>query len=306
MDYGKIISTGFWQAWKYKSLWILGFFVAGGGSGNMNLGDDFGDWGGNRYSDIIGDILGNPVMIFFIVTGILALILIFWVLSTISIGGLITAAGRLKRNEEYRFWDCVSASLSYFWRLFGLGILVMVIIIGFLILLGLIGLMAYFIHWGALVMALLIIVPVLIIGAFIAIITSALAERMIVLADRPVFDAIGDSFALWKSHLGPSVLYSLIYLGISIGVGLVTLVIFMFVAVPFVAIGFVNLWVGIILGVPVILLLLLVVEGFTGSAMHLMTTEFYFQLSGLDKDRLAPATTPYAPPSPPPPPANGY
>jgi len=134
--------------------------------------------------------------------------------------------------------------------------------------------------------------------------TSAMAERYIVLKNRPVFDSIADGFTLWTSNLGPTVLYSLIYLGISIGVGLGTLVIFMFVAMPFIAIGFVNLLLALMLGIPVALLVLLVINGFTGSAMHLMTTEFYFQLVGRSEG-LAPQVAnsePVITPSPPPPP----
>ena len=304
MNYGKIVSTGFSQAWKYKSLWILGFFVAGGGGGNFsNIGDDNGDWGdwGNwadsQIIDTIQQIFSNPLVLFLIVVTVLALILIFWALSVIAIGGLIDAAGRLKRGEQYRFGACIKTSLKYFWSLLGLGLLFFIIGMAFVILLALIGVGSFLAHWGVGVLALLFLVPALFVGIFLLTITSALAERIIVLENRPVFDAIGDSWSLWRANLGPSILYTLIYLGISIGIGLASLVLFLFVAVPFVAIGFVNLWAALLLGIPIGLTFLLIVEGFTGASMHLMTTEFYHQLKEIGRAPAAP-TTPYAPPPP--------
>ena len=61
-------------------------------------------------------------------------------------------------------------------------------------------------------------------------------------------------------------MYTLVYIGIGIAVGLGTLVILLFTVVPFVAIGFINWVVAILIGIPIVLLILLVLEGFSGSA----------------------------------------
>ena len=46
MDYGKIVSTGWAQAWKHKTLWIFGFLISGGGGGNIfNYSDEFDNFG---------------------------------------------------------------------------------------------------------------------------------------------------------------------------------------------------------------------------------------------------------------------
>jgi hypothetical protein len=284
MDYSRIISFGFSRAWKHKSLWILGFFISGGGGGGniFNIGSksDSGDFGDIYVPGIVERILENPLIILALVAAVLAVIIIFIILGTISIGGLIEAARRFKQNEVYRLGEVFKVGVSYFWRLLGITILVLVVMAAFILMLILFGVAAFMAHLAVGLLSLIILIPVLIIGAFLVIVTSAMAERIIVLKNRPVLDSIADGFTLWTSNLGPTVLYSLIYLGISIGVGLGTLVIFMFVAMPFIAIGFVNLLLALLLGIPVALLVLLVINGFTGSAMHLMTTEFYFQLVG--------------------------
>lgn len=281
MDYGKIISFGFTNAWKYKSLWILGFFVSAGGGGNFNLGGGDGkewDFGGKLAPHYIQRILENPLIIVTIAAIVLALILVFLVLSTISIGGLIEAARRFKQSETYHFGEVFGVGVKFFWRILGITILVIITVFALIIFLVLIGVAAFLIHTVFGFLSLLILIPLFIIGLFLIIATSALAERFVIIKNRLVFDAIGDGFTLWTKNLGSTVLYALIYFGISVGVFLAAMVIILFVAIPFIGIAFVNLLLALLLGIPIVLLALLIVEGLTGSAMHLMTTEFYYQL----------------------------
>jgi hypothetical protein len=166
----------------------------------------------------------------------------------------------------------------------------------------LIGVAAFVIHVALGILSLLILIPLLIVIIFMTTITVAMAQRYIVIENRPVFDAIADGYNLWKAHLGPSIVYSLIYLGLSIAVGLGTLVILLFTVMPFIAVGFVHVLMAVLVGIPVVLLILLVVEGFSGSAMNLMTTEFYFQLIEMSKPPMVQPAGPgngYSPPPPP-------
>ncbi|MEE9442643.1 MAG: hypothetical protein V3V99_08235 [candidate division Zixibacteria bacterium] len=314
MDYGKIIATGFKQAWKYKSLWIFGLFVSGGGSGYFNLSDkfergDIGNWGRwDRFGDF--DLrnfdFDNPLFILALAGIVLLLVLVFWVLGTISIGGLIGAARDIKSNMEYRFSNALSTGLKKFFPLFGLSLLALIIGGAFVFILIMIGVGTFIIHVGLGLLSLAILIPLLIVGIFIIGVTAALTERMIVIENKQVFDSIGDSFALWKSHLGPSILYALIYLGISIAIGITAMIIVIFMVLPFIAVGFVNWLLAVLIGVPTVLIILLVISGFTGSATHLMTTEWYYQLKGLSQAVAAIQVNAPAPPqtsSTPPPPS---
>ncbi len=281
MQYGKIISTGFGQAWKHKTLWIFGLFISGGMSFNVfdiTKRSDTGNWRGFNLPQVSDFLANNLFIIVFLVLAIILGIILFIVLGTISTGGLIDAAGQLKRNEPYSFGKAVRAGLTFFWRLLGLAILSGVVVVAFVIFLALIGVVAFVIHTAVGVLSLLFLIPIFMVGMFIAVITSAMAERYIVLRNNRVFDAITDGFNLWKSHLGPSVAYTLIYITIGIAVFLGILLVAISAILPFVGVAFVNLIVALIVGIPVVLAVLLVVEGFSGSAMHLMTTEFYFQL----------------------------
>jgi len=281
MQYGKIVSTGFSQAWKYKTLWIFGFFISGGGAGYLG---DIGDkikvdapinlnlpWLQRALVDNIGLVLLAAVLI-------LLAIVIWIILSTISSGGLIHAAGQIKRGEPYSFVAAFKTGAACFWPLLGILVLTIIVSAAFVIMLILSGVIAFTIHMALGVLSLLVLVPALIVGMFVIVITMAMAQRYIVLHRRPVFDGIVEGFALWRSTLAPSIVYTVIYIAISIAVFLGTLLVTLYVVIPFAAVAFLNLLAALVVGIPVVLLVLLVVDGFTGSAMHLMTTEFFFQL----------------------------
>jgi len=304
MDYGKIIETGFSQAWKHKTLWIFGLFVSGGSGLFLRFRSDFwpgrgdfshvlkrGLWPDISFLDI------NPLIIFFLAVVVLFLVCILFCLAVISIGALIDAARCLKENREYRFGSSLKAGLKKFWSLLGITILTLIIGGAAVIILVLMGVAAFVIHIVLGFLSLVFLIPLLMAAIFVMTITAALAERIIVIENKPVFDSIEESFALWKKRFGSSLLYALIYLGISIAVGLCALVIFIMILTPFIAIGFFNIWAAIFLGVPVIILVLLVVNGFTGGAMHLMTTEFYYQLRGLELAKVGLVYTAPVPPS---------
>ncbi len=305
MDYGKIISTGFKQAWKYKSLWIFGFLVSGGGSFNSggNWGDN-GSWPGRNFGDMqyqVQNFLSdNWGLILIIAVLVFFLFIIFWILNTISVGGLIDAARCLKNREEYRFGKSWSAGLKTFWPILGLGLLNFIVVFSIVIILVLIGVVCFMMHVGVGFLSLIFLFPIFICVIFIAEVTVALAKRMIVLDRKQVFDAIGDAVSLWKSKLGPTLIYSLIYFGLSIGIVIGTIMLILPIIIPLIGVAFVNVWLAIIIGIPILLVFGLIVSGYTGASMHLMTTEFYFQLTGYEPSQAALAGTPqdyYPPPS---------
>jgi len=281
MQYGKIISTGFGQAWKHKTLWIFGLFISGGMSFNVfdiTKRSDTGNW--RRVQCSPGERFSRQQSFHYCVSGgghHPGHHLVHRA-HTISTGGLIDAGGQLKRNETYSFGKAVRAGLTFFWRVLGLGILTFVVVLAFILFLVLVGVVAFVIHTA--------------IGVFVAFDSHPdiysrhihcgyyvrHGQSTIVIRNDRVFDAITDGFNLWKSHLGPSVAYTFIYIAIGIAVFLGILLIAISAVLPFVGVAFVNLIVALIVGIPVVLAILLVVEGFSGSAMHLMTTEFYFQL----------------------------
>lgn len=320
MDYGKIISTGFTQAWKNKSLWVLGF-LAGGGIGNIptdwmkGSGDagDFFSWRG--YLDGSGfDSLGladffagNILLILAIIGAFLLVGFIFFLLHFIALGGLIDAGGVFKRKGQYSLGSSFKVGLSRFWQLLGLGLLMMLVIIAFLAVMVGIGVAVFLISVPLGFVSLIFLIPLLILFIFFTSMIDLYAERLIVLEKRPVFDSIADGYSMFTKNLGPSTLYFLVLIGISIAAAICVFAIMAGVALPFVALGFIQFWVALLLGIPTVLLILFLISGYSSSALNLMSTEFYYQVVERENERPdaaatdQPGTTPpsITPPTPP-------
>ena len=188
MQYGKIVSTGFSQAWKYKTLWIFGFFISGGGASYM------GDIGDKIKVDAPIDLdlpwlqrtLVDNIALVLLIAILLLLALVIWIiLSTISAGGLIHAAGQIKRGEPYSFTAAFRAGAACFWPLLGILVLTIIVSAAFIIMLILSGFIAFKIHTALGILSLLVLVPALIVGMFVIVITMAMAQRCIVLNRQP-------------------------------------------------------------------------------------------------------------------------
>jgi hypothetical protein len=271
MNYGEIVSLAFNRAWRYKSLWLLGFLTVGFSTFNFSQGRDelgaFGDF-----------VFRHPLLILSVAAFLPVLLLVFFILRIIAEGALIDAAARFRRNEPYRLGPAWQTGMSCFWSMLGAAILFFIMIFAFVLILVVIGVIAFLIAtaWG--IVSLLVLVPIFLAGLFVWVMTYTLAQRMIVLEHRPVIDSIGDGFAWLTQALGVNLVMFLISLGIMIVFTIISALIVAVVALPFITVGLFNLWLALLLGVPTALLILYLVNGYVGSAVSLMMTEFYFRL----------------------------
>jgi hypothetical protein len=280
MRYGDMITFGFQNAWKYKSLWILGFFAAGGGGFNFRLPGSSTKMDGLP-TEFIDSIVSNPLIIVALVGFLLIIMAVYLVLHFIAEGGLMDAARRFRNNEPYTLGTSFSVGIANFWPLLGLGLLFFVVAIAFVIVLAAIGFIAYSIGIILFVLSLLFLLPIMLIGFFFIGMIYTVAQRKIVLEKNPVFDGISGATDLLKKNPGPMIAFFFLSLGLSIAVGIAITMVVLAVAAPFVGIWFVHHWLAILTGVPVLLIIGLLLGGYSGSALNLMATEFYFQLIGL-------------------------
>jgi hypothetical protein len=285
MNYGEVVSLAFNRAWRYKSLWLLGFLTGGFSTYNFGQKGDLGE---------IGDfVFRHPLLILSIAAFALVLLLVFFILSIIADGALIDAGARLRRDEPYRLGQSWQTGMSCFWSLLGAAILFIIMIVALILVLATIGVIAFLIATVFGILSLLFLIPIFMIGLYVWTITYTLSRRMIVLERRPVMDSIGESFTWLSQALGVTIIIFLIYLGIMIAAGVIVLLTLLVVALPFIAIGLFNLWLALLLGVPTGLLLLYLVNGYLGAAVSLMMTEFYFRLQRhLHPEPPAPAPPP--------------
>lgn len=276
MKYGEIISFAFSEAWKNKSIWLLGFLASMGGGAVFNLSP--GDKSSQGFS-LVQDYLSQHIILLIpIILFALFLFLTFFILSIISQGGLIEAAKKLRLKEECRLGYCFSVGVARFWPFLGLQILFAIVLIAFIIVLVLIGALAFALATALGIISLIFLIPIFLLAIFIGAMTVAFAQRMIVLDQKPVFDAIGDGFEMLRNEIGLVALFFIILALLSIGMFLATLAIMVPLLIPFIGIGMINVWLGIITGLPVMLIVAYLTYGYTGTVTSFMTTEFYFRL----------------------------
>lgn len=284
MEYGRIVSDSFKIAWRNKSLWVFGLFAGGGGAGfnfddswfkKQDLGFDpeefFQTW------DIPFDWhLLIPIALALAVMG-----LGFMIMHLISVPALIDGVNKIKRGGSYRLGSSFSVGIDFFWRFFGLSIIAVVVIFSSMIVAVAFGFVAYAIHWAVMVFYILIMIPLFIVLIFGATSVIELATRAMVVRDIGVFDSIHEGYLLLKRNLGNNILMFLIYIGLSIGLGLGALLIWAMVGAPIALIALATglglipaLVLAVIIGMPVSL----VVGGFIGTVLESLYTLFYFEL----------------------------
>ncbi|PKQ37669.1 MAG: hypothetical protein CVT59_06395 [Actinobacteria bacterium HGW-Actinobacteria-1] len=147
MDYFDIVKRALKVTWKYKVLWVLGFFVGGGvggstgGSSNYNSTFNSGsgsapDAGTTQAFESFGRWAdANNAMLFAILGLLILLLIVFWIFSVAAQGGLIHLVNEAEENREVRLRDGWRVGFSRWGRTFmvqfvvGLPIIAMVVAI---------------------------------------------------------------------------------------------------------------------------------------------------------------------------------
>ena len=251
-NFGEVLSRAWQIIWKHKVLWIFGIFAGcSRGSGNFrgNSGGGGGGTGGQpnfppEVLRIFEIIQQNLTM--FIVIGCIVLLVIWAVtvfLSTIGKVGLIRGTFEAEAGaERLIFGQLFSESTPYFWRVFGLSLIIAIpILIVFAILIGAIAAIAISASNGnnAATVGLAGLIPLLI-GCFCLLVPVLFvvgmiirqAENAIVLEDLPVLPAISRGWEVFKANLGPIVLMAIILAVIGVIVGIIVALPILAIVVP--------------------------------------------------------------------------
>ncbi len=247
MDYGQLLSRAWNIIWEHKFLILLGVLVAlgsagGGGGSNANFSTGKGDFDFNPPDDFefhppdILDDFGLPafgIVVILILIGIAFIFgLAFWVLSTISRGGLIAGVSVIDAGGTSSFGQAFRAGWQKGWTLIGIGIVPA--IPGFILLvLGIMIAASYF--WVAQVgagdtpappinaaggIAILGLVCVLLPIALVLGLLRTFANRACMLKDTGVFASYKRGFSVLMGNFGPALVLFLIQIAINIGLGI--------------------------------------------------------------------------------------
>jgi hypothetical protein len=243
MDYGRLLSRAWNIIWEHKFLILLGVLVAlgSGGGGGASTGSNFafnppsGDGRMPEFPQIpdprtIGPVVGIVAVLVIALMFVIAVA--FWVVSTISRGGLIAGASAVDQGRVSSFSQAWSAGWRKGWRLLGIGalpaipaLLLAVIGVGAALAFG--GAYRYMGrdlgvpamgNLGILIAALsCVLVPI----ALILGLLQTFANRACMLEDLGVFGSYRRGLEVLFKNLGPAVVLFLIQIGIGIAIAIV-------------------------------------------------------------------------------------
>lgn len=233
-NFGEVLTRAWQITRKYKVLWIFGILAGctngggGGGGGGGNTGFSTGPSEFDVPPEIRRFILlmenfvawveDNPWI--FIVIGliILLLIVISIFLGTIGKIGLIKGSYQAETGaERLAFGELFSASMPYFWRVFGLSFLIGLAVFLLIIPLILLGVITAGVALLCLLPLICLLIPV---GFAVGIIIEQ-ANRAIVLEDLGIFDGLKRSWDISRANIGPLIVMGLILFGITLVLGIV-------------------------------------------------------------------------------------
>lgn len=292
MEYTAILKQAWQSTKKYKSMWWLGIFAAGG-SFNFSSGSNFSGGSGDSSGDMAEDWFASADQWFtqywwvlvLIVLSILVLSIIMWVASIISTGGLYYGAQRARLGHAPKFGEMVKVGMNRFWPVLGLNIVIglgltLVVLSGFLSL----GL------YAATIIGLVIVIPLFIVMllALIPLVISVgmvqmYATQYVVLDQKPVMESLRLGWQLLMKRLSDSLVMYFLTALISIGFAVVAIIIALVIAGPFAIItyfsynsfGLVTAMIFAGLGLVILIPILAICKGiFTSFVYHVWHLTF--------------------------------
>ena len=276
MDYMQIVNKSLQNAWAYKFLWLFGFFAAashGNGGGQSRVGD--------------GILHIDPGLLILIIFGLLLLVIFFMIMSVLSEGALIHGISKKEFNLKTNFSDCLSAGLEKFFRILGIRLLAVIVIISSLGILALFVVPAFMTSKAIGLVTLVLLLPLFFIVIFVVIAVEGWAMRYAVLSDKKWTEAIGSGWHLLRISVGKTLgvafssFLTKFLFGILLIIGLVIL------AIPFVLLGHFNLWFGLIPGIVVALLIIIPFTAFLGTFGSSVWTMGFIEMTGYNADQKA-------------------
>jgi len=223
MDFGEVLSKAWQIIWKHKVLWIFGILTSCGGgssaSGNSGWRTSVqrNDW---NFQPMVNNIpewqIALIIAIFLLVIFVLVVLAVF--LSTVGRIGMIRGTVQGDRDaERLSFGELFSGSLPYFWRVFGLNLLVG-LAFALAVIIVVVPLAVSIIGWICLIPLICVLVPI---GWFVSVLTEQ-ANIAIVTENLGLVDGLKRGYEVLISNLGPMIIMWLILgIGFSLVGGLI-------------------------------------------------------------------------------------
>lgn len=282
MDYMELVKKSVSNAWNYRFLWLFGFFVSitdgfGGGHWWTDKLDRSGYYG--RFGDF-GAFRIDPAFLILLAMAAFSVWIIFWVMSVISEGSLIHGISKKELNLKVGFADSWSAGLGKFLRLFGIMFVALLVVVAVIFGLILIIVPSYFASIGLGIILTVLALPVLLAIIIVTISVEGWAIRFAVLNDERWLAAIGKGWHLFIDNIGKTLAVAFLSLFAQLILWCLLIIGVAILAIPFVIVGIVNPWLGLIPGVLLGVIIVILSSAFFGTFASSMWTLGFMRITG--------------------------
>ena len=252
-NFGEVLTRAWQIVWKHKVLWVFGILAScGRSSGNFNSNSRGGGGGNGSGANLPPQVLqllqwveGHMAQFIAIMVAVLCVIwIIVAFLSTIGKIGLIRGTWQAEGgSEKLIFGQLFSESTPYFWRMFGLSVVLAIpsLIVFVVLFAGLIlfaisasggnnnnGAIGFLASVPLLIGCICLLIPVMFVIGMI----FRQSERAIVLEELGVMPAISRGWEIFRANLGPIILMTIILAVIGFVVGLAIAIPVIIIVVP--------------------------------------------------------------------------
>ncbi|HEX9092301.1 MAG TPA: hypothetical protein VF831_12470 [Anaerolineales bacterium] len=242
MNFGYVLKRAWEIIWKFKILWIFGILASCGQASGSSGSNSSYRFSGNDVSPRIQEFFNqNPgLTTTLIILGIIlaiVLVILAILLGTVGRVGLIRGTVKAEQGaDRLTFGELWRDGLTYFWRVFGLNLLLWVIIFVAVVILGL---LAIILTIGTIGIFLICLIPLLCLIVpimwFISIIVEQ-ANVALVVENLSITQAIERGWKVVRDNIGNMIVMGLILIvGVSLIGGFIIGLPLLIVAIPAVA-----------------------------------------------------------------------
>jgi hypothetical protein len=227
MDFGYVLKRAWEIIWKFKVLWIFGILASCGqasGSSGSNSGYRFSSHESNISPQIqrFFNQLDLSVIAILIAIGIiiaLALIVLAILLGTVGRVGLIRGTMKAEQGaERLTFGELWRDGLTYFWRVFGLNLIIGLIIFAVILALFIVGAILTGLTLGLFLVCLIPLICLIIPVMWAVSVVIEQANVALVVENLSITEGIKRGWQVVWANLGTMIVMSLILI---LGVGLI-------------------------------------------------------------------------------------
>ncbi|MFA6493053.1 MAG: hypothetical protein WCV58_02880 [Patescibacteria group bacterium] len=243
MDYMAILKKSFAITIKNRYLWIFAILAGGVGSnwGSFSNGSSFSDkWDNTINQAQISNFWNNYGGIILIILCLVLLLGFFWIiLSIISQGALLGSVEAIQKGKKHNFWLGLNYGWHKFWRVFGVGILLFLIVLLSVVVLALPVILFVIakIYVLAVIYGILIFLVDLVLWLYLGVV-SPYIQRLAVLGDHSAWQAIVSSWDFFKKNIKDILIVYLLLIAVGIAAGIAMILVVLLVGGLLAALGF--------------------------------------------------------------------